>query len=108
MVPKVGPAPLFVRKEFLKKVIHGPPPFYGSTLLEGNDTGVARELGSLMAENHGLDTDMESHPGMGTLTEQLVTHSRFWLAHSHTAHGKRQPRCDHPRPRTPCPTCGRS
>jgi hypothetical protein len=27
------------------------------------------ELGNLMAENHGLDVDMESHPGLLMLTE---------------------------------------
>jgi hypothetical protein len=37
------------------------------------------ELGNLMAENHGLDVDKESHPRLLMLTEWLVTHSRVLL-----------------------------
>jgi hypothetical protein len=34
------------------------------------------ELGNLIAENHGLDIDKESHPKVLMLTEWLVTYIR--------------------------------
>jgi hypothetical protein len=55
------------------------PSLEQSTLLEGADTDFGRELGNLMAENHGLVVDRASHPRLVILTERLVTHSRVSL-----------------------------
>jgi hypothetical protein len=48
-------------------------------------TMLGREEGSMMAENDGLGADKESHPGLLTLMERLVTFRRRVLL---TFHGQ--------------------
>jgi hypothetical protein len=61
-----------------------------------------------MVENHGLDVDKGSHPGLLTVTEQLVTYSRVLLACRPHGLRKMTALADHPGQELPCPTRGRN